>query len=87
MQTGISDTNSKAEEFLYSLMRNAGAAEKMSRIRSLSESIILLSRRAIRRANPDFSDQEVNNAFVELHYGEELAGKLLEYLRNRDDET
>ncbi len=32
MQTGISDTNSKAEEFLYSLMRNTGPAEKMSRI-------------------------------------------------------
>jgi hypothetical protein len=39
---------------------------------SLAETAIQLSRRAIQRANPTYSELEVNLAFVTYHYGEDL---------------
>lgn len=52
----------------------------MTRVRSLSESTILLSRRAIRRANPGLDEQSLNKKFISLQYGENLADRLQEYI-------
>ncbi len=43
-----------------------------------------LSRRAIRRANSNATEQENLLAFVSLHYGEEIAQAVHFYLQGRD---
>lgn len=78
------DTHPEAEKVLISLIRKASIAERMSRVRSLSETVINLSRRAIKRANPDLTEQELDLMFIALHYGKPLAEKVREYLLNRD---
>jgi hypothetical protein len=50
-------------------------------VRSLSELVIGLSRRAIERANQGRDPAELDQLFIRLHYGELLARKVAEYLR------
>jgi len=83
MSTQISDTNPKAAEFQISLIRRASVAERLSRTRSLSRTVIQLSRRAILRANPKLSEQELNLFFVAHYYGNELAERLREYMNRK----
>ena len=52
-------------------------------VRSLSQTTIQLSRRAISRANPGLSEQELNLIFVAYHYGDELANRLRAHMENR----
>jgi hypothetical protein len=80
------DTHPGAEEIQISLLRQATVAKRLAVMRSLSQTTIQLSRRAIRRANPTYSQLEVKLAFVAYHYGEELAERLRQYLEqgNRD---
>ncbi len=80
MRTQSSDTPPGIENVLISLLRKASSAAKMTRVRSLSESTILLSRRAIRRANPGMDQKNLNMKFISLHYGEKLAQRLHEYI-------
>jgi hypothetical protein len=83
MITQSHDTHPKIEELLISLIRSTSTAKRISRVRSLSESTIRLSRRAIMRANPDLNKKELNLKVISYHYGEELAGLLREYMENR----
>lgn len=78
------DTHPEAEKVLISLIRKASIAERMSHVRSLSETVMYLSRRAIQRANPGMTELELDLAFIALHYGKPLADKVGEYLLNRD---
>jgi len=84
MITRSPDTHPEIEKIQISLLRKASVAKRLSRMRSLSESMIRLSRRAIQRANPDFSEREVNLAFLEYSYGHELAVSVGEYLKKRE---
>ena len=78
-----SDTNPAAKEILVGLMRRATIAEKITRVRSLSTTVIQLSRWAIARAHPQWTPREVQLKFVEYHYGRELADQLRAYLQAR----
>lgn len=80
MKTQSIDTRFEAEEVLISLFRKASTAKKFSQIRSLSQTIFQLSRRAIARANKDLTDRQIDILFVSIHYGKELAGNLENYL-------
>lgn len=80
MKTQAIDTDPKTEAVLISLLRKATPAQKMSKVRSLTQTLIQLSKRAIARANKDIDAQEVDLLFVELHYGKELARRLRAYL-------
>ena len=62
------------------MIRKSSVSRRISRVRSLSQTVIFLSRRAIRRANPSLSEREVDLAFVEHHYGKDLAERLRLYL-------
>ena len=79
-----SDTHPEVEEFHVSLLRQASISERTSRMRSLSLTSILLSRRAILRANPGLSRQELNLIIMAYHYGTDLADRLRNYLKQRD---
>ena len=74
------DTALKAEKVQIDLIRESSISKRISKVRSLSQTIIYLSRRSIQRANPSLSECQVNIAFVENHYGEELAERLRLYM-------
>ncbi|MBD3385325.1 hypothetical protein GF407_10420 [candidate division KSB1 bacterium] len=75
------DTNVKTEQKLISLLREKSTAQKFAMIRSLSQSTVMLSKRAIVRANQGIDDDQINIIFIDLHYGSELARQ---YKRNID---
>ncbi len=83
MITQSADTHPEVEKVLISLLRNLSIMQRMSRVRSLSERTVLLSRRAIRRANPDLSDREQIIKTIAYHYGEKLADRFADYMRSR----
>jgi len=84
MTTQSVDTHLGAEEIQIMLLRQATVAKRLAVMRSLSRTVIQLSRRAIRRANPTYSQLEVKLAFVAYHYGEELAKRSSQYLEQRN---
>ncbi len=83
MITQSTDTHPEVEKLQISLIRKASISKRLSKTRSLSQSVIRLSRRAIIRANPDLNQRDVNLAFLEYHYGNELSESVREYLNKR----
>ena len=83
MKTQSRDTHPKAEAVLIGLIRQASVAKRISRMRSLSRTILRLSKRAIAKANPGLSKQELDILFVKIHYGEDLANRLRTYLEHK----
>jgi hypothetical protein len=79
-KTQSSDTSQQMEKVCIDLIRKASAAEKFSQVRALSKTTQQLSRRAIRRANKELSEDEIDLIFVSHHYGEKLAARLKKYL-------
>ena len=81
MITQSLDTSCQAEKVQIALIRKASVAQRISMVRSLSQTTMYLSRRAIQRVNPSLSEQEVSLVFVANHYGEKLAERLRLYMR------
>ncbi|MBN1974147.1 MAG: hypothetical protein JW787_10945 [Sedimentisphaerales bacterium] len=86
MKSQSPDTSLEAEKIQIELLRKATISRRMSIVRSLSQTVMYLSRRAIKRANPSFTEREVDIAFVANHYGQDLAERLRIYLKQRDNE-
>lgn len=78
-----SDTDPKMEEIQISLIRQSSVAERISRLRSLSQTVIQLSRRAVLRVNPELSGNELKCKLIAHHYGDDLADRLHKYLNRR----
>ena len=76
MRTPPLDTRPEAEKVLISLLRKSKTSKKFAQIRSLSQTAIQLSRRAIARANRDLSEEQIDLRFITLHYGKELANNV-----------
>ncbi|MDY0003519.1 MAG: hypothetical protein RBU30_19630 [Polyangia bacterium] len=72
-----------AEAKQIELLKGASVAERFARVRSLSQTVIELSRRALRRRRPELSEPELALRFVALCYGEELAKRLERQLAER----
>jgi hypothetical protein len=85
MNTQSPDTNVKSEQMLISLLREKSAAKKFAMIRSLSQSTIQLSKRAIARANEGIEDDQLNVLFIDLHYGKELAQKFKKHIDEKHE--
>jgi len=85
MNTQSPDTNFKSEQMLISLLREKSAAKKFALIRSLSQSTIQLSKRAIARANKGIDDDQVNVLFIDLHYGKELAHQFRRRMKEKHE--
>ncbi|MBI5481945.1 MAG: hypothetical protein HY906_24030 [Deltaproteobacteria bacterium] len=83
MRSSISDTSPAAERAQIALLRQAGPARRAELMRSLSRSVIELSREALRERMPGATDTEVMLRWVELNYGRELADRLRAYLAQR----
>lgn len=80
MKTQSIDTDPKAEEVQIALLRQASLAKRAWLLRSLSQTVIRLSQRAIRKANPQLTEQELKVLFVRHCYGNDLANRLQHYL-------
>jgi len=74
----ISDTHPDADRYQIELSRAASVAQRFARVRSLSGTVVALSRRALRRSLVDPSEDEVGVAFVALHYGDAVAQQVRE---------
>jgi hypothetical protein len=72
----MNDTSLKAEQVQINLLRAAGVARRVELVRSVSSSVIDMSRRAIARCHPDWSEVEVKVEFVKLNYGEAIADRV-----------
>jgi hypothetical protein len=83
MRAQSEDTDLQAEKVQLDLLRRSTIARRSAIALSLSETVIALARRAIRRENTHLSDQEVMLQFVAIHYGSELAGRLKKDLMRR----
>jgi hypothetical protein len=81
--TKLSDTSKKVENIHIGLMRKLTASERMSRLRALSQTVMNLSRRAIRRANPELNENELKYKFLAYHYGDEIAEKYRQYVERK----
>ena len=80
MMNQSSDTSREVEKVQIELNRAASVAGRISLVRSLSQTAMYLSRRAVRRANPSLTEREVDLIFVANHYGQNLAERLRVYL-------
>lgn len=83
MKTQSFDTYLSTEELQLSLIRQASIAKRISIVRSLSQTTMYLSRRAISRSKPEISEQELDLLFVAYHYGDNLAIRLRKYIERR----
>lgn len=77
------DTSVEAERVQIDLIRNAPVSRRLHMAWSLSATVIGLARRALARAHPLASRQELDLRFVELHYGADLAASLRDDLTRR----
>ena len=69
----LNDTSPEVEEMQIRMLRRASTAQRFARARSLTNTVIHLSRQAIGRNQPALSDREIKLEFISLHYGKELA--------------
>ena len=83
MHSRSADTDPDAERVQIELLRKAGPGRRLGMAVALSDQVIALARRAIRRSMPGATEEEVGLRFVELNYGEELANDLRRFLAAR----
>jgi len=78
------DTTREAEQWQLRLLREKSPAERLAMAVRLTSEVIRASRRAISRAHPELTEQEVGLLFIELHYGRELADAVRQYEEQRE---
>jgi hypothetical protein len=84
MEHGLDDTSAAANRVQIGLLRAATPARRFALMRSLSATVLHLSRRAIAEADPSLSGREVLLRWAEVHYGRDLAGRVRRRLGERD---
>ena len=67
------DTSTDAEAVQLELLLQLPPSQRLEKALALSCELIRLSKAAIRRRHPNFSEDEVALKFIELTYGTELA--------------
>lgn len=77
----VEETHPDTERAQADALRRMSGARRVQILASLTSAMIRLSRRAIRRANPGASEQELKHLFIEANYGRELAGRVRAKLR------
>jgi hypothetical protein len=75
-----SDTHPDAEAVQLELLRHASVAQRACMMRGLTRMAVASSRRAIAKARPGLSQQELDLVFVELNYGQDLADRVRQWM-------
>jgi hypothetical protein len=78
-----SDTDADAENVQVALLRAMPIERRLAMALRLSADVISNARRALARAWPEASPEELTLRFVEPHYGADLAAGLRSDLRRR----
>ena len=86
MVKGINDTSYEAQDIQIRLLRQASPARRVELVRSLSKSMIMLSRRGLSRRNRSLSSMDIDILFLDLIYGTDLAERVRRYLKKERDE-
>lgn len=81
----VVDTHPTIVEVQRELLRKAGIGRRAALLRSLSSTVIELSRRELRARRPMASETELAVEWVKRNYGADLAARLHRYLLARDD--
>ena len=77
------DTHPKAAAVQLGLLRKSSVGRRAALARSLSFTVIDLSRRALRESMKAATDAEVSDRWLALNYGEDLARRVRDYVRAR----
>jgi hypothetical protein len=80
--TRPADTDAEAERVQIELLRAATPAQRAALAIGLTATTVELSRRALQRAQPSASEDDVALRFVELNYGPEIAAALAAWRRD-----
>ncbi len=80
------DTDPETEAVRLAMLRDLPAHRKFAQVRSLTETVLSLSRRAIARKHPDASQDELAVLFIRYQYGDALADEFEHYLKTRSHE-
>ncbi len=70
------DTSPEAHDIQMGILARMTPRERFQICDRLSTEVKEMAMQAIRRLHPFFDDEEVQNRFVELQFGKELAEKL-----------
>ena len=83
----LSDTSAAAARVQIELLRKSGCERRAQLTRSMSRSVIDLSRAALRERMPEASERDVLLRWVALQYGSDLAERVRRYVpAPKDDE-
>ncbi len=78
-----SDTTSEIASRQLTLLAAKTPSERVMLAARLSSDVIRASKKAIARVHPEFTSEQVNDFFIELHHGRELADAVREYRKTR----
>lgn len=76
---------SDADKISVELARQMTPQQRMAKTFELTSIAITKARQAIADANPHLNEQEVNLLWVEQAYGKDLATRLRDYLKKRQN--
>lgn len=79
----LSDTSAAAARVQIELLRKSGCERRAQLTRSMSRSVIDLSRAALRERMPGASERDVLLRWVALQYGSDLAERVRRYMQAR----
>ncbi|MDZ7616216.1 MAG: hypothetical protein U1E05_04380 [Patescibacteria group bacterium] len=79
----LSDTPPEIEQLQIELLRQKTVTERMALAGNLTHFVIQLSRQAIARQHPEWTQRQVDLEWVAVHYGRELAESLRADLESR----
>lgn len=82
-----SDTTPDIARRQLALLASKTPNERVMLAARLSSEVMLASKKAIARVNPEFTNEQINDFFIELHHGRELADAVREYRKIRACKT
>jgi hypothetical protein len=77
------DTPPVVDRAQINLLRQAGHVKRAALAAAMTTSAVAISRRALKRVHPDWSEQEIGLKWAELHYGKDLADRVRAYMARR----
>jgi hypothetical protein len=77
------DTSSEAQDIQIAILRAKSPSQRVSLAARLSGDVIRASKKTIARVHPTFSADEVNDAFIALHHGQDLADAVRNFRSSR----
>lgn len=81
----LSDTSDEAARVQIELLRRSGLERRAQLTRSMSRTVIDLSRAALREQMPWASEHEVLMRWVALQYGSDLCERVRRYVQARNE--